>query len=400
MLQSLRLHNFKTFLNFEVSFARRQLILGRNNTGKTNLSSALRFLSGSASLDYQSIPIQGGLEAFCNRTLKSNRAVFRCNCTLDDGPDPGVFEYELQVEVHNESPVQVQGLRTVSERLTLNNGSTRVLLESDGRTAYLADKAEPEGSAGHADRAAAPVGATMLSKVYDTVEASSVTRFRRFLASVAYYSFSPPLMRYEWSRVDAGASLMDVGVLGWYGQNLPTVLFRIKMEDEPNYRRIMELVRVLEPDLDSLNFYVTPDQKVIPYLMLGGNRRASWESLSDGTLCLLALATALVQARRRQQAGWPAACVFIEEPENSLHRASFQELWGELLGLTPETQVIFTSHSPYFVDLFDRDLGSILYLKRQEGVTTAASLKDYQPEIEQYRGQFSLGELHYKELFG
>ena len=49
MLQEFRVDNFKSLINVAFKPQATNLLLGMNNSGKTNLCQALRFVSGSAS---------------------------------------------------------------------------------------------------------------------------------------------------------------------------------------------------------------------------------------------------------------------------------------------------------------------------------------------------------------
>jgi len=295
-------------------------------------------------------------------------------------------------------------LRTSLERLdvTSANSDKLVLLDSDGETAQVLHE-EPSGRKGgvrgEAVPSKAPVGCSMLSKLYELDTNQMATLFKRFLGSIAYYAFSPPLMRYGWNMPEIVPS--PTGPLLPNGPNLPFVLFRLKNEDEPRYRRLMAFVSQVEPEIDSIGFWVAPDNRPIPYVILKGGTRVSWDSLSDGTLCILALAAVFIFADRTEDplSGWVPSVTMIEEPENSLYCGLLQSLWEDFSGLAPQSQFIFTSHSPYFIDLFDRDLSSVTSLRKDQMVTAGKPLTQYRSSIQQYRGDFSLGELHYKELF-
>lgn len=209
-------------------------------------------------------------------------------------------------------------------------------------------------------------------------------------------------MRYGWSGLTPGSSAVLDEQLGWHGHNLSTIVFQLKNQDEPRYRRLLKLVSMIEPDIDSINFYVTPDNKPVPYVILkNGQPRVSWDSLSDGTLYILALATISIQAERLSELkGWAPPTMIIEEPENGLYRGLLRELWDELEVLAPRPQFLMTSQSPYCIDLFDHDLHSITRLKKEGGITNAKSLYEYRNMIEQYQDDFTIGELHFKEVFG
>ena len=60
------------------------------------------------------------------------------------------------------------------------------------------------------------------------------------------------------------------------------------------------------------------------------------------------------------------------------------------------SQVIFTSHSPYFIDLFENRLESIFVMKRAEAHSSLT-----QPDVRQLQRRledFPLGELHFREM--
>ena len=427
MIKRLRIHNFKTFLNFEMDFTRRHLVIGKNNSGKTNLCYALRFLGNSVWLDYDKAEIPGGLGNFCHRGFDSAVAEFQCHCELPFEGETLGFQYDLQIKIprgkdlSSSSPGDLKP-RTHLERLIFVRGSLPraaslpdsesgpdwavVLLASDGKTVQLFDERHlGEGTtptrlyvvSPEEDRA--PDDASMLSKLYASDTNPRAMLFREFLGTIVYHCFSPALMRHGWTLHQHAAVPTS---LGPHGHDLPLLLFRLKNEDEPSYRRVLGFLSEIDPDVDSINFYVTPDNKPIPYVMLKNRGQATWDSLSDGTLCVLALATTFVQADRQEEdRGRPLGLTLLEEPENSLYRGLFHSLWEEFSALAPMSQFVFTSHSPYFIDLFDRDLENISRFKKDGGVTTAKSLAEYRDLIERHRDEYdlSLGEQHYKEVF-
>ncbi|MBN1488920.1 MAG: AAA family ATPase [Phycisphaerae bacterium] len=404
MITKLRLHNFKTFLNFEVGLTGRHLFIGKNNSGKSNLCYALRLLGASACTDYDKAMVPGGLSGLCHRGFRSSTAEFECHCTLPLQGQELKYEYRLHVDVGTQSPsgdVEQAAIRTHVEQLTVSDPDFRSveLITSDGTSVKLLNETRFfKGDPGEPIETRAPVGASMLSKLYQLDTNPRATLFKRFVASITYHALAAPLMRYGWTLPSDGSPVLPG--LGWHGNNLPFALFHLKNEDEPRYRSILEYASLLEPEIDSIGFFVTPDNRPTPYVMLKGGHRASWDSLSDGTLYVLALVTVFMQAERSSELGrWPPPLIVIEEPENGLFRGLLRTIWDRLSSVAVGSQFILTSHSPYFIDLFDRDLSSVTCLKKDGGVTVAKSLEDARDTIEQYRGDFSLGELHYKEAF-
>lgn len=414
MLKRLRLHNFKTFLNFEVELTRRHLLIGKNNSGKTNLCGALRFLGATATSDYESAVtgIPGGAEGFCHWGLdpakaESRVAEFGCTCEMRLGEEDLRYDYTLSLRFDKQgytSPIAQNLPRTVREQLQVSGRETgqAVLLESDGETARLLDETGGEaGRLGTFIESAPPSDGSLLSKVYEQNRYRLVTQFKRAIGSISYYALSAPVMRHGWQSSDQNQAVTSREGLSPYGHNLPLALFQLKNEDEPRYRRVISYLGMIEPDIDSINFFVTPDNKPVPYLIMKGGRgqRASWDTLSDGSLCVLALGVIFQQSERLQELpGWPTSLCLLEEPENSLYRGLLPTLWEELAGAASSSQFLITTHSPYFIDLFDRDLAAVTRLKREGSITTARSLRDSGERIRQYLPDFSLGEMHYREI--
>ncbi len=404
MITKLRLHNFKTFLNFEIDLTRYHLLIGKNNSGKTNLCSALRFLRDTAFLDYDKIVVSGGLNGFTHWPRVDPLVRFECTCELPFQGQCLAYEYKLHLEAATTMPMPGSGqsaLRTQHESLTVRGPSfpEATLIKSDGQsvqllheTRHLKQQGEPFVDT------RAPSGSSMLSKLYELETNPRAILFRRFLGSLTYCSLSAPLMRHGWS-MSSDASVISASMEP-YGANLPFSLFQLKNENEPKYRTIVEYAAQLEPDLDSINFFVSPDNKPTPYVILKGNRRTSWDSLSDGTLYVIGLATIFAMTGRWKEAeGWPPTVAIIEEPENGLYCGLLREIWESLTTQGWQTQIITTAHNPYFIDLFDRDLESVSYLRKEGQVTTRTPLTEKREIIEKYRGDFSLGELHFKEVF-
>ena len=90
--------------------------------------------------------------------------------------------------------------------------------------------------------------------------------------------------------------------------------------------------------------------------------------------------------------------VLFEEPENGVYVGLFKDLVETLYELSNGPQVIFTSHSPYFIDLFDTRLESVFVMKRGEKHSSLTH-----PDIATVKARlekFPLGEQHFREMLG
>jgi predicted ATPase len=106
---------------------------------------------------------------------------------------------------------------------------------------------------------------------------------------------------------------------------------------------------------------------------------------SDGTLKLLACLTVLYDPD-------PPRLIGIEEPENYLHPRLLPELAEECQQAGERTQLIVTTHSPFFIDPLRPEEVRVLYRGR-DGYTRAQRVSDI-PGIQEFLDQGAkLGEL-------
>lgn len=382
MLRKLRLHNFRSFLNTTLEFSSPQLIIGKNNSGKTNLCSAITCLRDLVRGDLVSAvsAVPGGTGELTNLFSKSDEVEIGATAELRIGGEPHQFDYDLRLRVPKVSD-QGGAIRPIltSERLLVSGGrfEDAVLLENDGETATMLHEDSTEG---YRAETRAPVESTMLSKLFELDTNKLSIAFRAYLGSWTYYSLSPMMMRTGW-RTAKGGSL----VLSPSGEDLAFVLYAIKNMSEGLYRKILEHARFLEPRLTAINFYPAPDQAPVPMIELDGSRRASWNGLSDGTLRYLAMAyIAEVSALELEEGPTrPPRLIMIEEPENGIfpgHLRRLIELFEDRVG---GGQFLFTTHSPYFINFFDARRSDVTYLVNQGDRTVVAELpppKDDDPD--------------------
>ncbi|MBN1513266.1 MAG: AAA family ATPase [Phycisphaerae bacterium] len=367
MLKKLRLHNFKTFLNTEVSFTQRHLLIGKNNSGKTNLCSAIRFLQATAALDLPqaAVWVPGGVEELTNWHVKSNQIELGCSATVEAAGETLDYEYELVLVVApSDNPAQLGSLtvQVGRERLTVNGDHFRstVLLDSDGKEATLTHEenhlAQRQPATVHT---LAPQDSTMLQKLYELPTNRRAVRFRQYLAGWAYFALSPDHMRFGWTEIK-----WPLGGLVPRGDNLATALFQLKNIDEQRYRRLVKHAQKVEPNLRAINFFPAPDQNPVPFLEMDARSRASWPGLSDGTLRFLGICALVVLSDAFSAHGPSCPLVVLEEPENGIHPGLLRHLHDLIEDCAPRSQFVFTSHSPYFINMFDAFRESVTLLRR------------------------------------
>lgn len=136
-------------------------------------------------------------------------------------------------------------------------------------------------------------------------------------------------------------------VLSPNGQNLVNVLHTLYSENRDFENDINTAMRTaFGDDFDRLVFPPAADQLVqlrIRWKSL--KREQSMLDLSDGTIRFLFLMTVLCNPE-------PPSLIAIDEPETGLHPSMFPIIAEYAAEASKRTQVIFSTHSPQFLDAF------------------------------------------------
>ena len=373
MLKKLRINNFKTFLNAEVEFKRRHLIIGRNNSGKTSLASAIKFLCNTSlmGINEAAMLVPGGVLEIPNSKHMKDPVKLSCTCELDFEEEQCEFTYDLQFHAMKNNGTSAYlplELQVVHERLRIAapGFDDEVLIESDGREATLFHEESAERGTPYMPKTKAPQGATMLSKLYELETNRRAIHFRRFLSGWAYFMLNPERMRFGWHETKTTGPSLDS-----QGGQLAGAIFHLKNFDEMKYRKVLDHARIVEPSLEAINFLTAPEQGVMPFVATKARPQSSWAGLSDGTLRVLAMAYVVEVRGAAPNEQWPVPGLSLfEEPENGMYPGLLRKVFDLFEERAPMGQFIFTSHSPYFIDYFDSSRESVTILKRDDDYLT------------------------------
>lgn len=396
MLSYFRVDNFKSLVNVTFEPAGLNLLVGSNNAGKTNLCHALRFLSLSSRMSLQEAAKRCTPEpwSLANAYLDKPTVDLSLRCSLAGADETLDFAYELRLTAprvgkgtRENAPLAVQ-----SETLKVTGGkfNDTVLIQNDAGTVNLLHERNflntPPQERIHIPTTA-PTDHTMLFRLYDLADNQRSNLFKRYLGSWQYFNFDALRLR------GSTAQPLDAQ-LEWDGSNLASVLFNLKSSDERSYREIVKAIKVVEPKLDLINFQSPDPEQVYMFFEDEKGKRFGASNISDGTLRYLALCAVIALNRRPGEDGSPV--VMIEEPENGVFVGHLKPLLERIESSGREGQYFFTSHAPYFIDLFDGLLDGVWVARSQQTHTTIE--RPQRERIEKLLGQFSLGEMHFRGL--
>jgi predicted ATPase len=113
---------------------------------------------------------------------------------------------------------------------------------------------------------------------------------------------------------------------------------------------------------------------------------------SDGTLKMLAYLVVLHDPN-------PPSFIGVEEPENFLHPRLLPELAEECRKATTRSQLLVTTHSPFFLDVVRPKEVRVLY-RDEGGFTQAVRASDIRGVTDFVQAGASLGQLWIEGHFG
>lgn len=176
------------------------------------------------------------------------------------------------------------------------------------------------------------------------------------------------------------------------GDNLPNVIQYLKEQHPDRLHAIFQTLSQRVPHLERVDADIMADGRLLLQI-----KDAPFEHpvlakfASDGTLKLLSYLTVLYDPE-------PPQLIGIEEPENHLHPRLLLELAEECRAATTRTQLMVTTHSPFFINGLRPKEARVLY-RDQQGYTQVRHTADLTGISEFMREGASLGDLWMEGFF-
>jgi len=391
MIKNIEVRNFKSLKHVRVGLALRNVLVGPNMSGKSNLIDVFRLLNrmltpapGTYGLP-NALQSMGGFLELIWKGGDTNLISIRLegDLPIDSGlENAGTWEYQISVlgDQRGWATVQDEALlvsRRGDAQSLIGKDSTgyRVLRNADGKV--RTQMTDPSRSA--------------LEYEIPDWEGNAV---RNLIASWRFYGLIPGLMKQ--ANPSAAARFLTE-----HGDNLSSWLMTIQTTHRELFDKITRVASDVFPDLESI--FTIPTQQATVFVASRERHLKQpigvWQ-MSDGQLVFVALLSLIFGPSEHRD-----GLYCIEEPENHLHPRLLETL-VELLKqlqdeLRPEErgQIIISTHSPHLVDKFDLD--EIIVAERSEGATvlTRPSNKTHLRELLE-RQEVGLGELFYSGALG
>ncbi|MCX6829974.1 MAG: AAA family ATPase [candidate division Zixibacteria bacterium] len=150
------------------------------------------------------------------------------------------------------------------------------------------------------------------------------------------------------------------------GDNLSNVIQYLKEQHSTELNRILTTLSNRVPRLERVQADIMPDGRLLLQIKDAPFERPILAKFtSDGTLKMLAYLTILYDPT-------PPQLIGIEEPENHLHPRLLPELADECVKSAERSQLLVTTHSPYFVNDLKPEQLWVLY-RDDHGFTRASN---------------------------
>ena len=368
MLTKTIITGYKSLHNSKAEFSAFTVIVGRNNTGKSNLFDALRLLSHLAEMPVASAfkPERHRGDPIESFFSESQRLCITCDFDLTGTPHPFDPDQELThpflqylVEV-----VFRNGLLEVdSEHLTGRTPSgikARAFItteripkrrESTNGTSNRATKRQvsvnrDKAKSGKARHFPSPSPRSILTMIDDAELYPHVVALAQELSSWRFFHFEPEARREP-------SPAMDILELEPSGRGLSGFYDTLSSREPERFMSAERALRRGIPEARGIRLLDTGDRRRLLAVVRDDGREFTARVLSDGTLRFLAL-LALGYAPQ------PPGLVCFEEPENGVHPGRLPFVVDTLRRISERgreggrrSQVLVNSHSPYLVDLLN-----------------------------------------------
>ena len=359
MIKNIKINNFMSIKDVSLDFHLRNVLVGPNMAGKSNIIKALKFLTHvSIGGLNAAITGNGGFSEILWKGLDEGKISFHLDCeVIKDHAESKNFRYELSIT----GSALTNAFIVESEKLTILSNDKELI---------LANFISGRGEAFHQDGSLAfeQKNQSIQSVLEYSVPGWEGTIFKQFISRWRYYHLIPFRMR----QVNP---ISEQYFLNESGDNLASWLLTLQTRYREDYKLLEQVIQDTMPEI--MGVLTPPTQVGTTFVQISERhlkRPVIFWGISDGALIFIALLSLIFTP---SALGAPLIC--IEEPENHLHPKLIETLIEILrqrqIELAPNlAQIIVTTHYPYLIDMFPID--DLLAVTKKEGATHCDRLSE------------------------
>jgi predicted ATPase len=351
-IEYLRVKNYRALQNLELkNLSPLTVFLGPNGSGKSTVFDVFAFLSECFSIGLRKAWDKRG--RFKELRTRGTEGVIEFELKYREHPGATIITYHVAIAEDSRGPfVAEEWLQWRRGRqygkpfkfLDFRNGSGRVVTgdmpdEQDQRIEETLDSREM----------------LAVNTLGQFARHPRVSALRRFISGW-YLSYL---------TADSARGVPEAGPqerLSNTGDNLANVIQYLKEQHEERLNEILGVLAARIPRLQSVDANPMADGRLLLQIKDAPfDKPVMAKFASDGTLKMLAYLTVLYDPA-------PPQLVGIEEPENQLHPQLLSELAEECRKAAARSQLMVTTHSPFFVNGLRPEEVWVLY-RNEKGYT-------------------------------
>lgn len=382
-IESLRVQNYRALRDLHLdNLSPLSVLLGPNGSGKSTVFDVFAFLSECFSIGLrEALKNRGGLKELRTRGA-TGPLIF--DITYRESSNSRPITYHLTIDLARGRPVVIEErLGQVFE--DRRHGFAVILLDFRRGEGFVPVQQGMNG--GLIFREVKLDGPDLLavSALGQLAKLNHVAALRRFITG---WHLSHLTADHTRGTPDAGPQ----DRLSQTGDNLPNVIQYLREQHPERLDAILAALRQRVPKLQSVTADPTPDGRLLLQIKDAPfDRPILSKFASDGTLKLLAYLTVLYDPH-------PPQFIGIEEPENQLHPRLLPELAEECRAASARTQLMVTTHSPFFVNELRPEEVWVLY-RDERGYTQARNVARMERAMSMYNEGGKLGSLWMEGFF-
>lgn len=384
MIGRLQIRNYKSLKNLDLELKKRNVLIGPNMSGKSNLIDSLKFLSQMC--------LSGVTQAFLNRGGFQE--------VIWKGDDGGPVSFRLIIEqggnIEEQKKVyeyEISIIGSVTGLISIEREHL-IVKTTTGHESTLIDLRNGQGKVTHVDSSVAFIPQDPSRSALEfSVPGWEGMVVKDYISRWRYYHLSPHIMKQANAAV-AQQFLME------NGQNFSSWLMTLQTSYQEEFRLVRQVAKDTLPGLEEI--LTPPTQFATTYLITREQhlkQPVAIGHMSDGEILFLAWLSLIFAPA---SFGAPLFCV--EELENHLHPRLIETLVEVVNQRQKESgsetaQTIVTTHSPLLVDKVNLD--DLVVFEKSGGATkcTRPGSKKHLKELLE-REELGLGELWYSGALG
>lgn len=364
MIKKLKVKNFRSLKDFEIELGKFNVLIGRNNSGKSNIIDVLSFLNEGVKDPEKIFSKRGGYKEVVFGGDMANNIEINAVFEGEFYKDMFLFDYYLKFPAGRNTTYPVEEKVEIQK----NNGEIEKLPKPPEEPRLLC-------YFGRVDVSTLNIIAeeSYIEEIKKKVEETNKTTFLKYkmgingsffytlLRKICSYKIIPHNIKLQYPE----AFVEENMELDNDCKNLALFLLRLSQQNKRAFERITELLCGVVDEIEDISPRVLGKNVYLMIKDKNFDKPFYSESVSDGVISLLSYITIIETADKYN-------IICFEEPENYIH-VRILEFIVDLMKKS-DAQIIVTTHSLSFIDLCNPE--DIIIVEKEKGETKAKRIKN------------------------